>query len=68
MNFTLFGVYGLMFLSGSAFHKYYDVKINDVLISILSLMVGSFGIGKNAEYMGDVGTAVVSANKVMDII
>ncbi|EAR92380.2 ABC transporter family protein (macronuclear) [Tetrahymena thermophila SB210] len=67
-NLALFGVYGIIFICGAAFHRSYDVEIRDILISILCLMFAALGIGKNTEFMGDAGASLVSANKIFQTL
>ncbi|KAL4504019.1 hypothetical protein ABPG72_022649 [Tetrahymena utriculariae] len=67
-NLALFGVYGIIFICGAAFHRSYDAEIRDILISILCLMFAALGIGKNTEFMGDAGASLVSANKIFQTL
>ncbi|KAL4473708.1 hypothetical protein ABPG74_022572 [Tetrahymena malaccensis] len=67
-NLALFGVYGIIFICGAAFHRSYEVEIRDILVSILCLMFAALGIGKNTEFMGDAGASLVSANKIFQTL
>lgn len=67
-NCVLFGTFALLFWYGSTLMKDGEISYEELLIAIMSLMFGTFGIGQALNDMGDQKQGLEAAKRIFKII
>jgi ATP-binding cassette, subfamily B (MDR/TAP), member 1 len=67
-NCVLFGTFALLFWYGSTLMEDGEITYEELLIAIMALMFGTFGIGQALNDMGDQKQAIFAAKRIFKLI
>jgi ATP-binding cassette subfamily B (MDR/TAP) protein 1 len=67
-NFVIFSIYALLFWYGSQLLKDEEITFEEMLIAMLTLMLGALGLGHALADLSDQTTAVQAAKRMFKII
>ena len=67
-NCVLFGTFALLFWYGSTLMVDEEISYEELMIAMMSLMFGTFGIGQAMNDMGDQKQALFAARRIFKVI
>jgi ATP-binding cassette subfamily B (MDR/TAP) protein 1 len=67
-QFTIFGIYALIFYIGALLHRDDGLTMKDMLASIFPIIFASMRAGMNLHYAGDIGDAHNAAVSIFEIL
>jgi ABC-type multidrug transport system fused ATPase/permease subunit len=67
-QFTIFGIYALIFYIGALLHRDAGLTMKEMLASIFPIIFASMRAGMNLHYAGDIGDAHNAAVSIFEIL
>jgi hypothetical protein len=67
-QFTIFGIYAIVFYIGALLHRYHGLTEKDMLTSIFGIVFASTRAGMNLHFAGDIGDAHNAAVNIFEIL